>query len=194
MEDGEKYRDLMKEWCEADGHAGTAADRLREEAYFSPRYNRFSPVRPSGLGQLHIGEGTDSDRGNGIDWRKSLTDCDSINETTTFSYYGELEDSGLFSFDTEFSAEETVDKHGRIVESSVVYETPVTQTFSAPDGGDIEIEKITKIETSRGESGNYFTTVTTAGGDTHKFVTSPDGIPEYYEHGYAFRYRRGVAR
>lgn len=193
MEDGNKRKDLLSEWCEEDGYAGTAADRLRQEAYFSPHYNRVSPVRPSGLGELPIGEQTTADEGNGIDWRKVAGDCDPLAGTTTYSYHGELEDSGLFSFDTPFSAQETVDSNGQMKESWVVYETPVAQTFSAPDGGDIEIADIVKIETVHGDT-NYFTTITTAGGDTHKFVTSPDGIPEWYDNGYHFRYRRGVAR
>jgi hypothetical protein len=193
MEDGSKRKDLMSEWCEEDGYAGTAADRLRQEAYFSPHYNRFSPVRPSGLGEMSIGEQTTADEGNGLDWRKVAGDCSPTTGSTTYIYTGELEDSGLFSFDTAFSAAETVDSSGKIMESWVVYETPVTQTFAAPDGGDIEIEDIVKIETVQGEP-NYFTTITTSNGDKHKFVTSPDGIPEYYEYGYSFRYRHGIAR
>lgn len=193
MEDGNRRKDLLSEWCEEDGYAGTAADRLRQEAYFSPCYNRFSPVRPSGLGELPIGEQSNVDEGKGIDWRKVAGSCDPEAGTTTYSYYGELEDSLLFSSDTAFSAEETVDSAGQITESSVVYETPVTQTFSAPDGGDIEIAGIVEIKTVRGDT-NYFTTITTESGDIHKFVTSPDGIPEWYETGYHFRYRRGVAR
>jgi len=192
MDDGNKRKDLLSEWCEEDGYAGTATERLRQEAYFSPHYNRFSPVRPSGLGEMSIGEQTMEDEGNGLDWRSVAGDCDPVKGSTTYSYNGELEDSGLFSFDTPFSAAETVDSSGKIQESWVDYEVPVTQTFAAPDGGDIEIKDIVKIETEHGDS-NYFTTITTANGDKHKFVTSPEGVPEYYEHGYFFRYRHGFA-
>jgi hypothetical protein len=169
----------------------SACQRLFEQAYFTPAYESFSPVRPSGLGQMPIGHSAITDTGKGIDWRKARIDYDAWTKTTTYSYSGELEDSGLFSCDTAFKGAETLDSCNNLISSWVTYSKPVTQTFMCPEVGSVTIKDVVKVETEYSDFSNaYFSTVTTASGDKHRFVTDPDGVVNWYEHNYFFRYRR----
>jgi len=153
----------------------------------------YNPVRPPGIGEMKPGEASDQDKGNGIDWRKANAMYDSSDGTTSYSYYGELEDG--FIWDTEFTAEERVDKDNRIISTYVVYETPVDIDFQSPDGTGLDIRNVVKVETELNESTcNYDTVVTTADGRERRFVLSAEGQPQYYEDAYYFQYRKGVAR
>lgn len=157
----------------------TARQRLRPDL-------RFNPVRPSGLGEMKIGESGEFGQGQRIDWRKTTATHNSADGSTTYSYHGELELSDP-SRRTAFTAGEKIDANKKLIWSWVNYTAPVEQDFLCPDVGSVTIKNILTVHSEYGDwSTGYFTVVMTANGDCHRFVTSPDGIVVWYEHGYSF--------
>ncbi len=154
----------------------------------------FSPVRPSGLGEMGVGESSDLSADRGIAWRKVAVKYDPLDGATTYRYNGGLEQPDLFGRPIEYSASEKLDSNKKLLCSWANYSTPVEQMFQCPQVGCLRISDIVKIETEYSDwSAGYFTTVTTASGDQHKFVTSPGGVVTWYEHGYVFYRNRKIA-
>src|SRR5262249_19133201 len=114
---------------------------------------------------------------NGIDNRTSRADTNP-DGSTTYRYDGELEDSGIMPWnwgDTNFKAEETVDKNGNIVGSRVEYDSSVDQKYVGPNGEKVEIEGVKSVDTKRDKDGNYVTEVKTDDGKVWKFTTDTSG-------------------
>lgn len=130
----------------------------------------------------------DFDKSRGAGWRKATVTYNAANRSTTNNYHGEIQYSGPHSRSTRFSASETVDWNNNLIWSWVIYETPIEQTFQCPKAGSITIKDVVMVCSELSDwSTGYFTTVTTAKGEPHRFVTSPFGTVTWYEHGYSFR-------
>src|SRR5262249_14204759 len=154
-----------------------------------PRNNlRFNPVRPSGLGEMMVGESGQRQSGIGIVSRRAKVTYSAANRTCTHSYHGEILHSVASGRTVKFTASETVDWSDKLIWSWIIYETPVEQTFQCPETESVMINDVVTVQSEfRDWSTGYLTTITTAKGEHHRFVTSPGGTVTWYEHGYSFR-------
>ena len=150
----------------------------------------FSPVRPSGLGQMRIGIAGDfAGSGKGGGWRSATATHNSVDGSTTYSYHGAIEQRGQSGRSADFVARERVDTTQRLVWGWVSYGTAVEQTFHGPDGGWVRIRHIVKIESVyRHWATGYHTTVTTAKGEEFNFVTTADGVVTSFDSQCPFLY------
>src|SRR4029434_4366704 len=97
----------------------------------------------------------------------------------THTYEGELADGGLMPWnwgDTNFHGSEKWTKDGRLLERSVDYDDGVDMKFKSPDGKEVEVKDVTKVETKYNpESGNLDTVITTKDGKKYRAETAADG-------------------
>src|SRR5262249_55470622 len=134
---------------------------IKPEVLF-PKKGVYNPAAPPGVGDDQPGVAHDSEKQMGegntpIDWRtaKSTTDKDG---NVTHTYEGELEDSGVMPWnwgDTNFHGSEKWTKDGRLLERNVEYDSGVDLKFKSPDGKEVEVKDVTKVETKYNpETGN----------------------------------------
>ncbi len=184
-EDGTKYRaetaqdgsvkSFEKVTGETQAEAPGDASKAGNKGNFSPSDGHYNPVRPQGIGEWNPGQ-AGGDKA-GIDNRESKAETNP-DGSTTYRYDGEIEDSGLMPWnwgDSNFKAEETVDKQGNIVGSKVEYNSAVDQKYVGPNGEAVPIEDVKSVTTKRDQSGNYVTEVKDDDGKVWKFTTDPSG-------------------
>jgi len=154
-----------------DGTSGKAVKFSRENG-------AYSPVRPPGIAEMSPGESADSDKDTGIDFRTSVGTRPEGENTTTYRYQGDLEDSGYLPWnwgDTGFTGEERLGPNGVIMGTKVSYESPISVKFKSLDGTSIDLENVTSVETTRRADGNYVSVVKTSGESQYTFITNPGG-------------------
>jgi hypothetical protein len=155
-----------------DKQSDTVGDKSANTGSFTPDNGQYNPVRPQGVGELAPGAGSGDD-GKGLDWRKSQAE-NLPDGSTYYRYEGELEDGTIFG-DTNFTAEEKVDKDGNIVETHVKYDSAVDQKYVGPNGQKIEIDNVKSVDTTRDREGNYTTHIKDKNGNSYYFVTNSRG-------------------
>src|SRR5262249_30562140 len=184
-EDGTKYRaetaqdGSVKSFKKVTGELQTAtigdASKGGNKANFSPADGQYNPVRPQGIGEWNPGEAHGEK--SGIDNRNSKAETNP-DGSTTYRYTGELEDSGWLPWnwgDTNFTASETLDNNGNMVNSHVEYNSSVDQKYVGPNGEAVSIDGVKKVDTKRDQNGNYLTEVTNDSGKVYKFTTDANG-------------------
>lgn len=170
-----------------------AAERAKPKAMqpkaFAPKDGVYNPVGPIGIGDSEAGKSYDGeyDTGKGnesIDYRHAKT-TDNGDGTVTFTYDGEVEDTGWAPWnwgDTNFTGSQKFTKEGGLLESHVEYDGGKTIKFDTGNGKSQEISDVTKVDTVYNpQTGNYDTVVTTGDGTKYHAVTTQEGKVESFK-------------
>jgi len=188
--DGTRYRAVtapdgtVKSFDQTTGQTQETADGMKDAQvgnFGAKSDGVYNPVRPTGLSEMVPGQATDSDNIKGIDWRHSQKE-QNADGSSTYRYDGELKDWGFLSWgDTNFHAEETVDKSGALVRTDIKYDSAKDLQFAGPGGKPVKIDDVTESESHRTADGGFETTVTTKDHKIHKFYTAADGTVKDYK-------------
>lgn len=155
-----------------------------------PKDDAYNAANPPGMAELQPGQSNNdgmiawgwnqknaegAPNGPTNRWRDAQkSDTPSIYGGDHYQYKGGLYDNNTGAY-VNYNGSQDLDSSGHVAHSKIHYDTPLSINLQSKGGGQVTINDVSDIETSRGANGGTVTTIRYGGGKTHTSYTNSSG-------------------